>query len=102
MYNFIFLLYILAGERTVTVGECSSGDIAIFLILSNKKIKTGAITSAGFYISTILCKRKSNYNIRRTGKMLFFSSSMGAMHGDMAKMHTLLLYYRYKINILSI
>ena len=35
---------------TVTVGECSSGDIAIFLILSRKKTKTGAITSAGFYI----------------------------------------------------
>ena len=49
MYNFIFLLYSLAGERTVTVGECSSGDIAIFLILS-RKMKTGAITSAGFYI----------------------------------------------------
>ena len=50
MYNFIFLLYSLAGERTVTVGECSSGDIAIFLILSTEKTKTGAITSAGFYI----------------------------------------------------
>ena len=50
MYNFIFILYSLAGERTVTVGECSSGDIAIFLILSRKKMKTGAITSAGFYI----------------------------------------------------
>ena len=46
MYNFIFLLYSLAGERTVTVGECSTGDIAIFLILSRKKMKTGAITSA--------------------------------------------------------
>ena len=49
MYNFISLLYSLAGERTVTVGECSSGDIAIFLILS-RKMKIGAITSAGFYI----------------------------------------------------
>ena len=37
VYNFIFLLYILAGEKTVTVGECSSGDIAIFQILSRKK-----------------------------------------------------------------
>ena len=53
-------------------------------------MQTGAITSAGFY-STILCKRKIDYNILRTGKMLLFSSSMGAMHGDMAKMHTLLL-----------
>ena len=50
MYNFIFILYSLAGERTVTVGEYSSGDIAIFLILSRKKKKTGAITSAGFRI----------------------------------------------------
>ena len=50
MYNFIFILYILAGEKTVTVGECSSGDIAIFQILPGKKKKTGAITSAGFYI----------------------------------------------------
>ena len=72
MYNFIFLLYSLAGERTVTVGECSSGDIAIFLFLS-RKMKTGAITSAGFHNSTILCKRKSDYNILRTGKMLLFS-----------------------------
>ena len=92
MYNFIFHLYSLAGERAVTVGECSSGDFAIFLILSRKKKKTGAITSAGFYIVPyILCERKSIYNILRTGKMLLFSSSMGAMHGDMAKMHTLLL-----------
>ena len=87
MYNFIFLLYSLAGERTVTVGECSSGDIAIFLILS-KKMQTGAITSAGFHI---VRKWKSDYNILRTGKMLPFSSSMGAIHCDMAKMHTLLL-----------
>ena len=50
MYNLIFLLYILAGEKTLTVGECSSGDIAIFLILSRKKMKIGAIASAGFYI----------------------------------------------------
>ena len=49
MYNFIFILYSLAGERTVTIGEGSSGDIAIFLILS-RKMKTGAITSAGFYL----------------------------------------------------
>ena len=33
-----------------------------------------------FLYSTILCKRKSDYNILRTGKMLLFSSSMGAMH----------------------
>ena len=52
-------------------------------------MKTGAITSAGFLYSTILCKRKSDNNILRTGKMLLFSSSMGAMHGDKAKMHTL-------------
>ena len=36
VYNFIFLLYILAGVRSVTVGERSSGDIAIFLIVSRK------------------------------------------------------------------
>ena len=92
---------ILAGESTVTVGECSSGDIAIFLILSRKN-KNWRYNFCWFLYSTILCKRKSNYNIRRTGKTLFFSSSIGAMHGDMAKMHTLLLYYRYKINILNI
>ena len=88
MYNFIFLLYILAGENTVTVGECSSGDIAIFQILSRKK-KNWRYNFCLFLYSTILCKRKSDYNILRTGKMLHFSSSMGAMHGDKAKMHTL-------------
>ena len=31
------------------VGECSSGDIAIFLFFL-EKMKTGAITSAGYYI----------------------------------------------------
>ena len=90
MYDFIFLLYSLAGERTVTVGECSSGDIAIFLILSRKN-ENLCYNFCWLLYSTILCKRKSDYNIRRTGKMLLFSSSMGAMHGDMAKMHTLLL-----------
>ena len=53
-------------------------------------MKTGAITSAGFYIVPYYV-RESAYNILRTGKMLLFSSSMGALHGDMAKMHTLLL-----------
>ena len=90
VYNFIFLLYSLAGERTVTVGECSSGDIAIFLILSRKKLNW-CYNFCWLLYSTILCKSKSDYNILRTGKMLLFSSSMGAMHGDMAKMHTLLL-----------
>ena len=90
MYNFIFLLYSLAGERTVTVGECSSGDIAIFLILSRKN-ENWCYNFCLLLYSTILCKRKSDYNILRTGKMLLFSSSIGAMHGDMAKMHTLLL-----------
>ena len=90
VYNFIFLLYILAGERTVTVGECSSGDIAIFLILSRKN-ENWCYNFCWLLYSTILCKRKSDYNILRIGKMLFLSSSMGAMHGDMAKMHTLLL-----------
>ena len=90
MYNFIFLLYILgflAGERTVTVGEYSSGDIAIFLILSRKN-ENRCYNFCWLSYSTILCKRKSDYNILRTGKMILFSSSMGAMHGDMAKMHT--------------
>ena len=89
VYNFIFLLYSLAAERTVMVGECSSGDIAIFLFLSRKK--NWCYNFCWLLYSTILCKRKSDYNILRTGKMLLFSSSMGAMHGDMAKMHTLLL-----------
>ena len=88
MYNPIFLLYILAGEKTVTVGECSSGDIAIFLILSIKN-ENWRYNFCWFLYSTILCKRKSDYNILRTGKILLFSSSMGAMHGDKAKMHTL-------------
>ena len=90
MYNFIFLLYSLAGERTVTVGECSSGDIAIFLILSRKN-ENWCYNFYWLLYSTILCKSKSDYNILRTGKMLFFSSNMEAMHGDMAKMHTLML-----------
>ena len=88
MHNFIFLLYILAGEKTVTVGECRSGDIAIFLILSRKNENWRYNFCLVLY-STILCKRKSDYNILRTGKMLLFSPSMGAMHGDKAKMHTL-------------
>ena len=75
---------------TVTVGECSSGDIAIFLILSRKN-ENWCYNFCWLLYSTILCKRKSDYNILRTIKMLLFSSSMGAMHGDMAKMHTLLL-----------
>ena len=73
------------------VGECSSGDIAIFLILS-KKNENWHYNFCWFLYSTILCKttkRKSDYNILRTGKMLLFSSSMGAVHGDKAKMHTL-------------
>ena len=90
MYNFIFLLYSLIGERTVTVGECSSGDIAIFLILSRKN-DNWCYNFCWLIYSTILGKRKSDYNILRTGKMLLFSSSMGAMHGDMANMHILLL-----------
>ena len=88
MYNFIFLLYILAGEKAVTVGECSSGDIAIFLILSRKN-ENWLYNFCCFLYSTIIGKRKSDYNILTTGKMLLFSSSMGAMHGDKAKMHTL-------------
>ena len=90
MYNFIFLLYSLAGERTVTVGECSSGDIAIFLILSGKN-KNWCYNFCWLLYSTILCETKSDYNILSTGKTLLFSKSLGAMHGDMAKMHTLLL-----------
>ena len=90
VYNFNFLLYSLAGERTVTVGECSSVDIAIFLILSRKN-ENWCYNFCWLLYSTILCKREIDYNILRTGKMLLFSSSMGAMHGDMAKMHTLLL-----------
>ena len=90
MCNFIFLLYSLAGGRTVTVGECSSGDIAIFLILSRKN-ENWCYNFCRLLYSTILSKRKSDYNILRTGKMLFFSSSMGAVLGNMAKMHTLLL-----------
>ena len=90
MYNFIFLLYSLAGERIVTVGECSSGDIAIFLILSRKN-ENWCYNFCWLLYSTILFKKKSDDNILRTGKMLVFSLSMGAMHGDMAKMHTLLL-----------
>ena len=89
MYNFIFLLYILTGEKTVTVGECSSGDMAIFQILSREKKENWQYNFCWFLDSTILCKRKSDYNILRDGKMLLFSSSMGAMHGDKAKMHTL-------------
>ena len=84
MYNFIFLLYSLAGEKTVTVGECSSSDIAIFLILSRKN-EIWCYNFSRLLYSTILCKMLSDYNILRTGKMLLFSSSMGAMHGDMAK-----------------
>ena len=84
MYNFIILLYSLAGERTVTVGECSSGDIAIFLILS-RKYENWCYNFCWLLNSTILCKRKSDYNILRTGKVQLFSSGMGAMHGDMAK-----------------
>ena len=79
VYNFIFLLYSLAGERTVTVGECSSGDIAIFLILSRKN-ENWCYNFCWLLYSTILCKRKSDYHILRTGNMLLFSSSMGAMH----------------------
>ena len=88
MYNFIFLLYILAGEKTVRVGEWSSGDIAIFLILSRKN-ENCHNNFCWFVYSTILCKRKNDYNILRTEKMLLFSSSMGAMHGDKAKMQAL-------------
>ena len=90
MYNFIFILYSLAGERTVTIGEGSSGDIAIFLILSRKN-ENWCYNFCWLLFSSILYKRKSDYNILRTGKMLLFSSSIGAMHGDMAKMHILLL-----------
>ena len=72
------------------VGECRSGDIAKFLILSIKN-ENWCYNFCWLLYSTVLCKRKSDYNILRTGKMLLFSSSMGAMHGDMAKMHTLLL-----------
>ena len=75
---------------TVTVGECSSGDIAIFLILSRKN-ENWCYNFCWLLYSTILCKTKSDYNILRTGKMLLFSSRMGPMLGDMAKMHTLLL-----------
>ena len=81
----------LARERTITVGECSSGDIAIFLILSRKN-ENWCFNFCWLLYSTILYKRNSDYNILRTGKMLLFSSSMRAMHGDMAKKHTLLLY----------
>ena len=90
VYNFIFLLYSLAGERTVTVGECSSGDIAIFLILSRKN-ENCCYNCCWLLFSTILCKSKSDYNFLRTKKMLLVSSSMGAMHGDMAKLHIPLL-----------
>ena len=90
VYNFIFLLYSLAGERTVTVGECRPGDIAKFLILSRKN-ENWCYNFCWLLYCTMVCKRKSDYNILRTGKMLLFSSIIGAMHGNMAKMHTLLL-----------
>ena len=54
-------------------------------------MKTGAITSAGFYIVPYYVRGRAITIFLKTGKMLLFSSSMGAMHGDMAKMHTLLL-----------
>ena len=55
MYNFIFLLYSLAGERTVTVGECSSGDIAIFLIIPLAyEVYRGYIVFA-FSVSNYVC-----------------------------------------------
>ena len=38
-YVFIFLLHMWAVFRSVMVGECSSGDIAIFIILSRKNKK---------------------------------------------------------------
>ena len=61
-----------------------------FVKLGNFLSKKCKVSFFAMY-STILCKRKSDYNILRTGKMLLFSSSMGAMHGDIAEMHTLLL-----------
>ena len=54
-------------------------------------MKTGAITSAGFYIVPYYILEGERLQYPKTGKMLLFPSSMGAMHGDMAKMHTLLL-----------
>ena len=74
------------------VGECSSCKIAIFLILSRKN-ENWCFNFCWLLYSTILCNRKSDYNILKTGKMLLFSSSNRAMHGDMAKVHTLFLKY---------
>ena len=36
MHNYSFKLYMLTGIRSVVVGECSSGDIAIFAISLEK------------------------------------------------------------------
>ena len=48
--HYIFKLYMLTGIRSVIVGECSSGETAIFAILSRKKKKHGSITSAVCYL----------------------------------------------------
>ena len=53
--HYVFKLYILTGIRSVIVGECSSGDTAIFAILSRKKKKKrGSITSAVCYLVPLL------------------------------------------------
>ena len=48
MYFFTFLLYMLAVFRPVREGECSSGDIAIFIILSREKLENGSRTFTVF------------------------------------------------------
>ena len=61
------------------VGECSSGDIAILQILSRKKKKTGAITSAGFYMNLNVTKRPfgrldvSVGKQHKSGKIMFYA-----------------------------